>query len=342
MTFGLIRLLFTLGALSIGFQLGSAAHGYGSIEAFYGSMVGLAIAIVVIALEMGLGKLSLRGLSAAVFGLILALFVSKFVAGAIDLIPEMDPGLASIYKLVMVMVLSYLGMVFAMRGRDEFNLIIPYIKFDRMDQRDTLILLDTSVIIDGRILDVCQTKFIEGRFVVPRFVLKELQMVADSADPLKRNRGRRGLDVLNKLKRARNISIRIHEEDFPDIPAVDEKLIKLSRLLGGKVLTNDFNLNKLAELQGVSVLNLNELSNALKPMFLPGENLETRLVKEGKEPDQAIGYLEDGTMIVVDHAKRHLGQTVRLVVTSVLQTAAGRMIFARLDTENPIIGLEDA
>lgn len=338
MTFGLIRLLFTLTALSIGFQLGSASHGYGSIEAFYGAMIGLTIAMVVIALEMGLGKLSLRGLSAAVFGLILALFVSKFVAGAIDLVPEMDPGLASVYKLVMVMILGYLGMVFAMRGRDEFNLIIPYIKFERMDQRDTLILLDTSVIIDGRILDVCQTKFIEGRFVVPRFVLKELQMVADSADPLKRNRGRRGLDVLNKLKRARHLTLRIHEEDFPEIPSVDEKLIKLARLLGGKVLTNDFNLNKLAELQGVSVLNLNELSNALKPMFLPGENIETRLVKEGKEPDQAIGYLEDGTMIVVDHAKRHLGQTVRLVVTSVLQTAAGRMIFARLDSENPILG----
>jgi uncharacterized protein YacL len=181
------------------------------------------------------------------------------------------------------------------------------------------------------VLDVCQTKFLEGRFVIPRFVLKELQQVADSQDALKRNRGRRGLDILNKLRKTPQIAVKIHEEDFPEITTVDEKLVKLAKLLGGKVLTNDYNLNKVAEFQGVSILNINELANALRPVVLPGEMMEVRLVKEGKEYNQAIGYLDDGTMVVVDNAKRHMGTVQQVFVTSVLQTAAGRMIFARLD-----------
>ena len=335
MTFGFIRALFISICMVVGFQLGSIFQGYGSLWGLVGIGIGAAIAIVIIFVEHAVGKVSLRGLSAAVFGLILALIVSKFLSGAIDLVPQLDPATASVWKLVLILVLCYFGMIFAMRGRDEFNLIIPYVKFDRQDQKDTVLILDTSVIIDGRVLDICQTKFVEGRFVVPRFVLKELQQVADSQDSLKRNRGRRGLDILNKLRKNSSMGVKIHEEDFPEISSVDEKLVKLAKLLGAKVLTNDFNLNKVAEFQGVTILNINELANALRPIVLPGEMMEVRLVKEGKEHNQAIGYLDDGTMVVVDNARRLLGNIQRVMVTSVLQTAAGRMIFAKLDSDNP-------
>ncbi len=330
MTFGFIRTLFIIISTILGYQLGSQLQGNTAMWELTGAGAGAVIALIIILLEKAMGKVSLRGLSAAVFGLVLALIVSRFLTDAIDLIPDLDPGIGSVLKLALVLILSYLGMVFAMRGRDEFNLIIPYVKFNRQDQKDNVLILDTSVIIDGRILDICQTKFLEGRFVVPRFVLKELQRIADSSDALKRNRGRRGLDVLNKLKKIPSINIRIQEEDFQEISAVDEKLVKLAKVMGGKVLTNDFNLNKVAEFQDVTILNINELANALRPVVLPRETLEVRLVKEGKEHDQAIGYLEDGTMVVVDNGRRHLGNTEKVVVTSVLQTSAGRMIFAKL------------
>lgn len=333
MTFGFIRVLFVLMSMVVGFQLGSAWEGFASVWGLVGAAAGVGVAFFIILLEHTLGKVSLRGLSAAVFGLVLALIVSKFLSGAIDLVPDLDPTVASILKLVLVLILCYLGMIFSMRGRDEFNLIIPYVKFDRQDQKDTVLILDTSVIIDGRILDICQTKFVEGRFVIPRFVLKELQQVSDSKDSLKRNRGRRGLDILNELKKTNHISVKIHEEDFPEINSVDEKLVKLAKVLGAKVLTNDFNLNKLAEFQGVTILNINELANALRPVVLPGEIMEVRLIKEGKELNQAIGYLQDGTMVVVDNAKKMLGSTVMATVTSVLQTNAGRMIFTKLESE---------
>lgn len=334
MTFGFIRALFVLISTIVGFQIGSAFDGIGSAWGLIGAGAGLGIAIVIILFENALGKLSLRGLSAAVFGLILALILSKFLTGAIDLIPDLNPAFTSTAKLVMVLVLSYIGMVFAMRGRDEFNLIVPYVKFERQDQKDAILILDTSVIIDGRVLDIFQTKFLEGRFVIPRFVLKELQQVADSQDSLKRTRGRRGLDILNKLKKASHLSIKIHDEDFADISSVDEKLVKLAKVLDAKILTNDFNLNRVAELQGVTILNINELANALRPVVLPGETMEVRLVKEGKEPNQAVAYLEDGTMVVVDNARKFLGNSLLVTITSVLQTAAGRMIFAKPEQDS--------
>ncbi len=337
MTFGFIRALFVLISTVVGYQLGSAYQGVGSMWALWGTGIGVALSFIIVLIEMGLGRLSLRGLSAAVFGLVLALIVSRFLTGAIDLIPDMDPGISSTLKLVLVLILGYFGMIFAMRGRDEFNLIIPYVRFDRQDQKDDVLILDTSVIIDGRIHDICHTKFVEGRLVIPNFVLKELQQVADSADPLKRNRGRRGLDILNKLKKLQHVTVRVDEDDFPEISTVDEKLIKLAKLLSARVLTNDFNLNKVAELHNVSILNINELAQALRPILLPGEDLEVRLMKEGKEKDQAIGYLDDGTMVVVDGARKHIGQGVSVIVTSVLQTTAGRMIFAKFDEGSKVL-----
>ena len=194
-------------------------------------------------------------------------------------------------------------------------------------------VLDTSVIIDGRIFDICQTGFIEGPLVIPNFVLDELRHISDSADSLKRNRGRRGLDILNKIQKELDIETQIWEGDFPEIHEVDSKLLKLAQNLKGKVITNDFNLNKVAEFQGVPVLNINELSNAIKPVVLPGEEMKVIVVKEGKEATQGIGYLDDGTMIVVEDGKRYMGDQITVLVTSVLQTAAGRMIFAKTKDE---------
>jgi uncharacterized protein YacL len=195
-------------------------------------------------------------------------------------------------------------------------------------------ILDTSVIIDGRIFDICQTGFIEGTLVIPTFVLGELRHIADSADGLKRNRGRRGLDILNKIQKELNIEVEIYEKDFPNIHEVDIKLLKLAEVLNGKVITNDYNLNKVAEFQGVPVLNINEMANAVKPVVLPGEEMHIDIIKDGKESGQGVAYLDDGTMIVVEGGRKHIGETLDVVVTSVLQTAAGRMIFAKQKDNN--------
>jgi len=198
---------------------------------------------------------------------------------------------------------------------------------------DCVKILDTSVIIDGRIADIIDTKFIEGVLVVPKFVLDELQQIADSSDSVKRSRGRRGLDVLNRLKKDRNTLLRITDQDFPEIPDVDSKLVKLGKVLDAKVITNDFNLYKVAEIQGVTVLNINLLANALKPVVLPGERMKIVVIKEGKDPGQGIGYLDDGTMVVVDSGKKYVGEEIFVTVTSVLQTPAGRMIFAKYERD---------
>jgi len=202
----------------------------------------------------------------------------------------------------------------------------------------SILLLDTSVIIDGRIAEVGETGFIEGILVIPRFVLHELQRIADSDDPLKRNRGRRGLDILNKLQQSKVIKVQIQEEDFPEIKEVDAKLVKLASLLNAKVITNDFNLNKVAQFQGVKVLNLNELSNVLKPIVLPGEEMSVFVAKEGKDANQGVAYLDDGTMVVIEDGRHYISKTINVVVTSVLQTTAGRMIFAKIREQNDRTG----
>jgi uncharacterized protein YacL len=296
--------------------MGAAISGFGSL--------------VIILLELSMKRVSIRNLSAAVFGLVFGFFMAWIMTSVLRLIP-MSIELFSSLQIIMILIFCYLGMVTAMRGKDEFNLIIPYVKFVRQDKKDDVILMDTSVIIDGRVADMLHTKFVEGRLVIPRFVLKELQQIADSQDVLKRNRGRRGLDILNKLQKSPEFDVRIQEDDFPEMKEVDAKLVKLAKLLGAKILTNDFNLNKVAELQGVTVLNINELANALRPIVLPGEVMEVRITKEGKEHNQGIAYLDDGTMIVVDNARQLIGQSMSVIVTSVLQTSAGRMIFARLE-----------
>lgn len=332
MTLIFIRFFFIILSIVIGFQIGSFVR-VGDVDfGTLGGIIGLTAAALIIFFEFIMRKVSVRGLSSAVFGLIFGLIMAKLVSDTLALIHLNETVFYSL-RVVLTLIFCYLGMIVAIRGRDEFNIIVPYVKFSRQDQKDELVILDTSVIIDGRIADICNTKFLEGKFVVPRFVLKELQQIADSSDSLKRARGRRGLDILGKLQKNSNIDVKIHNEDFQDIKEVDAKIVKLAKVLSAKIFTNDYNLNKIAEIQGVSVLNMNELANALRPVVLPGEMLEIRLIKEGKEYNQGVGYLEDGTMVVVDNGRRLIGQSVHVVVGSVLQTAAGRMIFGKLPAD---------
>ena len=329
MTLIFIRFFFIILSMIIGFQIGSFIQIGGLDFSSLGAIIGLVAAVSIIVFEFMMRRVSVRGLSSAVFGLIFGLIMAKLVSDTLSLV-KLDATVLYSLKVVLTLIFCYLGMIVAIRGKDEFNIIVPYVKFSRQDQKDELVILDTSVIIDGRIADISNIRFLEGKFVVPRFVLKELQQIADSGDSLKRARGRRGLDILGKLQKNPNIDIKIHNEDFHDIKEVDAKIVKLAKVLGAKIFTNDFNLNKIAEIQGVKVLNVNELANALRPVVLPGETLDIRLIKEGKEYNQGVGYLEDGTMVVVDNGRRLIGQNVRVTVGSVLQTAAGRMIFGKL------------
>ncbi len=287
-----------------------------------------AILVLIEAAIHRVGRVSVRGFSAAVFGLLFGLIMSKLVSDAVALIP-LDAGAVATIRVTLTWAFCYLGMAMALRGRDEFNIIIPYVRLARHDRGEDAYLVDTSAIIDGRLLDLCKTRFIEGRLVIPRFVLEELQMVADSTDGIKRSRGRRGLEVLNQLKQLSSVDVRIHEEDIPNIAETDAKLVKLAQLISSRIITNDYNLNKVAQLQGVNVLNVNELAQALRPAVLPGEALEVKPIKEGKEHHQAVAYLDDGTMVVVENGRSFIGQSIRGVVTSVLQTAAGRLVFVR-------------
>jgi len=322
-----IRLFFIFLGSMVGYYVGSLLGGFAPEFGLIGTGIGFLASLLVILVELSLKKLSIRNLSAAVFGLIFGFFMAWMLMLVAKLIP-MSESIYSSLNIIFVLVFCYLGMVIAMRGKDEFNLIIPYVRFARQEQNDEIIILDTSVIIDGRIIDIAETKFINGKILIPRFVLRELQQVADSQDTLKRNRGRRGLDILNLLQKNPEFGVKINEEDFPDIKDVDAKIVKLAKVLNAKVLTNDFNLNKIAELQGVAVLNINDLANALKPVVLSGEEMKLKITKEGKEYNQGVAYLDDGTMVVVDGGRKLIGQIVDVVVTSVLQTSAGRMIFA--------------
>jgi uncharacterized protein YacL len=317
-----LRILFIIASIVVGYQSGAG-------NALAGAAIGAVISVIIVALELGMRSVSVRGLSSSVFGLILGLIMAKLVGDAFGLMPIPKESLG-ISRTILTIVFCYLGMVIGLRGKDEFNIIIPYVRLRRQDQNEELTLLDTSVIIDGRITDILRTKFLEGKVIVPKFVLKELQQIADSTDPIKRQRGRRGLEILNSIQKETGINLTLHDDDVPDVKEVDAKLVKLAQLLEAKIMTVDFNLNHVASFQGVKVLNINELANALKPVVFPGELMTIKLLKEGKEYNQAVGYLDDGTMVVVEEARRLLGQEVKVAVTSVLQTPAGRMIFTKL------------
>ena len=270
-------------------------------------------------------------------GLIVGLVIAYLISQLLLKIPIAG----GILSLLTYAFLGYLGIKIALKSKDDiFNIsklskLYPMKDKEKSSKKEAKIppkVLDTSVIIDGRIAEICQTGFIEGKLVIPRFVLDELRHIADSSDDLKRVRGRRGLDILNIIQKELNIEVEISNKDFDNIAEVDAKLLKLAEVIGGKVVTNDYNLNKVAQVQGVEVLNINELANAIKPVAIPGEEMIVQVVKEGKESNQGIAYLDDGTMIVVDGGRKHMGETIRVLVTSVLQTPAGRMIFGKPKT----------
>lgn len=308
----------------------------------YSLLAGIIAGVVSIAVSLGLiiiieyvsHSVATRTLVAAIFGLMVGLTLGHLVVlGAMRLpLPFVAENAAVIGALIYY--ISGFGMMMFTIIKGEEIAIIDWIVPKPVDaDNDSSVsykILDTSVIIDGRIADICDTGFIEGILVIPNFVLNELQMIADSADSIKRNRGRRGLDILNKMQKDHSIVVKISDVDFKDIPDVDAKLVKLAKVMKASVITNDFNLNKVAEFHGVKVLNINQLSNSLKPIVLPGEDMRVLLLKEGKDANQAIGYLDDGTMVVVENGRKRLNHEVDVTVTSVLQTTAGRMIFARL------------
>jgi uncharacterized protein YacL len=248
------------------------------------------------------------------------------------------PELVEPVRLFITLVCCYISTATLLQTKDEFRFIIPYVEFSKQVKGGRPLVLDTSVIIDGRIADICDTSIIDTKLIVPRFVLQELQSIADSSDKIKRNRGRRGMDMLKRMQNNPKVELQMHEANLPelrDFQKVDERLVQLAKSLGARVVTNDFNLNKIAQLQGVEVINLNELANALKLVALPGEILTVRIVKQGDQIGQGVGYLDDGTMVVVEQGRPYIGQEVAIAVTSVLQNPAGRMIFGRIEGRPP-------
>jgi len=280
-------------------------------------------------------------ISAIYFGLLLGLLLGWLFSLALEpmLISLFDrPPITVLGRVLLTLICCYVTISTLLQTKDEFRFIIPYVEFSKQTKGGRALVLDTSVIIDGRIADVCDTRLLDTKLIVPRFVLQELQAVADSSDKLKRNRGRRGLDILKRLQSNPKLDLQMHDGNVPELRTgerirVDERLVILAKSLNARVVTNDFNLNKIAQLQGVDVINLNELANALKTVALPGEMMPVKLVKAGDQIGQGVGYLEDGTMVVVEQGRSLIGQEVPIVVTSVLQTPAGRMIFGRPDSQ---------
>ncbi len=343
--YGFIVLVFVSAGIAAAFMLVSSEY--------FNRPVSLSLAALAVALGLALGvaaapwiinvtvsltsravealqRIPLQDLLIASSGLILGLIIANLMGSVLNFFGPVGQAI----WIALTMFLGYLGLSVALKKREEiagFLGGIPWLHRDKGSKGEAK-LVDTSAIIDGRIADLCGTGFLEGTLVIPNFVLDELQHIADSNETLRRNRGRRGLDILNYIRREAEVKVQIYEntKGLEDLPDVDTKLVQLAKRINAKIITNDFNLNKVAEIQGVKVLNVNELANALKPVVLPGEEMTVQVIKDGKEPGQGVGYLDDGTMIVIDGGKRYIGQTIKVIVTSVLQTTAGRMIFAKL------------
>lgn len=324
------RAIFILLSALAGMVLFLRAENASGAFWLYGFGIGSVTGGLIIVGEYALRTLSFGVIVGATAGLAVGLVMTGLVEWVGGEIFDVQTFLFHIGGLVFLLGFPYLGLVIGARfGQERFPSPLRR-PTDLPSSSSSLKVLDTSVIIDGRVADLCETGFLDGTFFVPQFILHELQHIADSSDSLKRARGRRGLDVLNKIQKMADVDVRIVDEDFPNVKEVDAKLVVLAKKMGARIMTNDLNLNKVAELQGVRVLNINELCNALRPVVLPGETIRVFVLKEGKEAGQGVAYLDDGTMIVVDNARRCIGRNVDVVVTSVLQTTAGRMIFTRL------------
>jgi uncharacterized protein YacL len=326
LTLNLLRVLFVTFSAAIGGIAGTEIQQ----NAAPGVAIGIVFGLLVVLADRLLKGFSLRAFSSATFGLLLGLFFANLLMAS-EILRYQSETTQWAARLIVYCTFGYLGMMLAMRSnRDEFSLIIPYVRFTRETTQHEPVVVDTSVVIDGRIADLCATGFLSRSLIVPRCVLAELQALADSRDQLKRERGRRGLDILNQLQRSREIELTIHETTDDADLETDARLVRTAKVLQARLLTNDAALAQVARLQQVPVLNLADLARALRPVVAVGDELELNLVKEGRDAHQAVGYLPDGTMIVVNHARPHLGTTATVVVSSALQTAAGRLIFADL------------
>lgn len=322
-----IRVFFVAGLALAGYFLRPF-----DLAAPLSAAIGAVAGILMVVFEIRIKEVSLKRLIGAAFASLFGICGAYLVGLIIDRSLPGDHATSHFLQLVLLAIMMYCGLVIGAAKGDMLNLAAFGGLFGgEKVTKNTFKILDTSVIIDGRIADIVETGFVDGTLVIPQFVLRELQLVADSSDSMKRNRGRRGLDILQRIQKMPQLNIQILEDDFPNVRDVDMKLIELAKVYDCKIVTNDFNLNKVAQLHGVEVLNINELANALKPVVLPGETMRVFILKEGKEYNQGVAYLDDGTMVVVDNARKMISKTIDISVTSVLQTTAGKMIFGRFD-----------
>ena len=328
-TINLFRLLFIIFALFLGVRIGDAVFDSSGSQ-WIGAISGLIFGLAMVLIDRLLKGFSLRMFSSATFGMLLGFFAARLLIAS-DVLRYTPPQTAWIVSVATYSSLAYLGTMLALRSsRDEFSLIIPYVRFRRVAIHDEPIVVDTSALIDGRILKVSQTGFLSTSLVVPSFVLDELQHLGDSSDPLKRERGRRGLDLLHEIQQRSDMTVTIHESVPEGDLAVDSRLIQVSQIVQARLLTNDSNLARIARLQGISVLNLHDLSRALQPALTTGEEVDLMLVKAGRDPHQAVGFLPDGSMIVVNHARALIGETHAVTIAGAHQTGAGKLYFAEL------------
>ncbi len=336
----ILRCVFLAVAIALGFQLLGSPLLFGESQllpwaGFLGVML---VAAGVIAADISIRRKRLDTITAVYFGTIIGLFLTYiFQLALTPLLPGPNTWLAGWLRLALATIVCYSCISVLLQTKDDFRFIIPYVEFAKEVKGLKPYVLDTSVVIDGRIADVAETRIMDNQLVMPQFVIAELQAIADSGDKLKRGRGRRGLDILNRLRSDPKVDLTIWDRELPEFAGqpVDQKLVLLAKHLEGKVVTNDYNLNKVAKLHNVGVINLNDIANSLKPVFLPGEEIEVRIVKAGEEAGQGVGYLEDGTMVVIEGGREHVGENVAATVTSVLQTSAGRMVFGRSERRLP-------
>ncbi len=343
----ILRALFVLIVASVAMNYAEYHYQNANVPATAILVIALGVAALVVSLDIFVPQKSLLAISAVFFGLVIGMLIA-FGAGLIlDLLVDAykpaflaagGNALISTTKVLIGVISCYLAVSFILQTKDDVRFVIPYVSFVKERKGQHPLILDTSVIIDGRIADILKTWATDAPVVIPRFVLHELQAIADSGDKLKRNRGRRGLDIVNKLQSIEKLDVQFHDARMSREEAaepVDQRLVTLAKSIDGRIVTNDYNLNKVAQIRGVEVMNINDLANALKPVFLPGEAMQVKILKAGEEPGQGVGYLEDGTMVVVEGARDKIGATIPIQVTSVLQTSAGRMVFGRSEGAPP-------
>jgi len=338
----LVRVLFLLVVMGISISMGFQAAAAGMpFAAVAGTILAPAVAaFLLVMVDMLWRRKRLQVLSGLFFGTLAGLVIAYGLSLVVELVMHVyeipDSPISQLIKAILGTAAVFMCVSFVLQTKDDFRFVIPYVEFAKETKGARAILLDTSAIIDGRIADIAETGVLDSDLIVPRFILTELHAVADSQDKLKRNRGRRGLDILNRLQGCKQVEVQMMETNVPAVertPQVDEKLVALAEHLDARIITNDYNLNKIAKLRGVDVININDLSNALKPIVLPGEAMRVKVLRPGEEPGQGVGYLEDGTMVVIEQGRDHIAQEVEITVTSALQTSAGRMIFGRVGPE---------